>query len=60
MTKYSKLMESLRGMEPNVCSCAADAIEDLQVRLAESEDTNKALWVWLIFCANGFKVEGEK
>ena len=47
MTKYSKLMESLRGMEPNVCSCAADAIEDLQVRLAESEDTNKALRVRL-------------
>ena len=47
MTKYSKLMESLRGMEPNVCSCAADAIEDLRVRLAESEDTNKALRVRL-------------
>lgn len=47
MTKYSKLMESLRGMEPNVCSCVADAIEDLQVRLAEAEDTNKALRVRL-------------
>ena len=47
MAKYSKLMESLRGMEPNVCSCAADAIEDMQTRVAEAEDTNNALRVRL-------------
>ena len=35
-------------------------IAELKSRLAESEDTNKALRVRLILRANGFKVEGEK
>ena len=37
MNDYNELIESLRSMEPMVCSTAADAIESLQSRVAELE-----------------------
>ena len=37
MNDYNELIESLRSMEPMVCSTAADAIEALQSRVAELE-----------------------
>ena len=37
MDSYNELIESLRSMEPMVCSTAADAIEALQSRVAELE-----------------------
>ena len=35
MNDYNELIESLRNMEPMVCSNAADAIEVLQSRIGE-------------------------
>ena len=42
MDNYNELIESLRSMDPMVCSTAADAIESLQSRVSELESARIA------------------